>query len=239
MIKSINKALLICACITLTYAQAVGQDTTVHVVQDLESWTSARLNYKVNKKLDLKFSQNLRMQHNSSEFNNYFTELGIKYEPLKNLSLELETRYGVNAKKSGNFKYLRLFYAAKYKYKIERLELGARIAYQNVNTMSVSAFDFAIAEYNWRYQFKAGYNIKGFKLDPEIAFEGFRKNTTANTPGFDKYRIRISTDYKKKDFKISPFYAFEHELNEEYPLNASIIGLNFTYNLKPKKNEKD
>ncbi|MFY0674014.1 MAG: DUF2490 domain-containing protein [Bacteroidia bacterium] len=236
IIKSMSIALVV---LLLSVGHSFSQDTTVHVVRDLESWTSARLNYKINKKFGIRFSQNLRLQQNSMQFNNYFSELAFKYEPFKNLTLELETRYGVNAKNSGNVNYLRLFYAAKYEYSLDRLDFSARAAYQNVNTMSVSAFDFAEARYNWRYQLKSSYNIKNWKLDPELSFEGFRKNTTASNPGFDKYRIRLTTDYNFNDLKISPFYAFERELNEEYPLNASIIGLNLTYNLKRKKNEKD
>lgn len=224
-------------CFT-SFIKLNAQDTTVHVVRDLESWTSARFLYKVNKKLKLKLSENLRLDHNSSQFNNWFTEFGVAYEPIKNLTLEFETRYGVNAKKSGNSNYMRFFYALSYEKEIGRLNLSGRAAYQNRNTLGSSVFDFAIAEYNWRYQLKADYNIKDWKLDPELSFEGFRENTI-DEPGFDKYRIKLSTDYNFSKAKLTPFVAFERELNEEYPLNATIIGLNFTYALKRKKNEKE
>ena len=184
-------------------------------------------------------SENLRLDHNSSQFNNWFTELGIAYEPIKNLTVEFETRIGVNAKKNSNENYMRFFYALNYEKEFGRLGLSGRAAYQNKNTLGATLFNFVVADYNWRYQLKADYNIKNWKLDPSLSFEGFRENTISTTPGFDKYRIKLATDYSFDKAKLSPFVAFERELNEEYPLNATIIGLNFKYTLKKKKNDKE
>lgn len=224
-------------CVTLVTVSlgAMAQDTTVHVVQDLESWTSARFQYKFNKKLKVRISENLRLEHNSSQLNQLFTEGSIEYKLLKPISLEVESRYGFKKKNSGNERFFRMFYAANYATDFDRFEVKGRLAFQKKNILPTAGFSTVESNTHLRYRVGLGYNIKGWKMDPFLSYELFRE-TGVDNPIFNKYRLKLSTNYSlKKAGKVAGFVTFERELQEEYPLNATIIGLNYTFSMKPKK----
>lgn len=238
MVVQSGKTLLACCLMVFGLGfSARAQDTVVHVVQDLESWTSARFRYKVSKKLDLRLSQNLRLGHNSSQIDQHFTELTGNYRVIKPLTLAIEGRYGFKSKESETEKFFRMFYSLNASRKIGRWAFGGRLAFQSRNELSGSDIDDDPTR-NFRYRAELGYNIKNWKLDPEVSFELFRR-TGVEEPEFHKYRFKISTGYSlKKAGKLRFFYAFEEELKDNYPKATSILGVNYTFTAK-KKASKD
>ena len=232
---------LICTLVVILFMllQLNAQDTTVHVVQDLESWTAARFEYKLNKKLKFNIGYNLRLEHNSSQLNQHFTEFSANYKLHDFVSLNGELRYGLKLKNSGQTEqYMTFFYASKFQYDFNRFEINARIAYQNRNVLGSGITDLTEPQYVLRYRIGLDYNIKGWKLDPKFSYELFR-DTRITDPQFYKYRLRLGTEYSlKKAGEIDLFLAHERELNASYPLNATIIGATYTFSTKRKKKEQ-
>lgn len=218
-------------------ALAFSQSTKTYVIRDVESWTGIAIKYDYSKKLTLGLSENMRLEHNSGQLQQHFTEMSVKYEWLKNWFLVPELRLGFrNSDETSQF-YNRVFLSSNYKLKMDRITVNPRIAYQR---RSVSAADSAIANdigISYRYRLGFGYNVKNWKLDPELSFELFRNATAKNGPEFSKYRLKLSTDIEiSKKWELGVFYAFEHELNASYPLNLSIVGVKL--NFSTKKNKK-
>lgn len=237
-----KRIILINACIFLLSTLALAQET--RVVQDFESWTTTALKLKVNKKLDLTASANLRLMQNSSVTQQYFAEVGLRYELIDNLKLGIEGRFGQRAwdyddLRMGNLR--RIFFSAQYRIKLNRLSIVPRFAYQN-RTLSLNEIDFVGLDNDahLRTRIELGYNIPNWKLDPELSFELFRHQTANDGPEFSKFRIRLGTDFdihKKGTLKV--FVAYEDELNENYPLQSTIVGVKYSFSAKLKKKKDD
>lgn len=235
---------IISICLLLLTTLCKAQTETVHVVQDFETWTTAGLKYKLNKKLDVSISASLRMMHNSSVVQQYFTELGLSYELVNNLTLGVEGRLGQRAwdyddLRLGNQR--RIFLSGQYKLKLNRLKIEPRLAYQNKTlNLNTEGFIGLDNDVHLRTKLELGYNIKNWKYDPEVSFELFRHQNAKDGPEFSKFRLRLGTDFnlhKKGSLKV--FVAYENELNEEYPLQSTIVGVKYSFSAKLKTRKGD
>ena len=69
------------------------QTGTYYTIRDFQTWSSATLAYKLNKKVKLGISQELRLENNTSEVDKYFTEGFFTYKIAKPLKLGAELRF--------------------------------------------------------------------------------------------------------------------------------------------------
>ena len=67
-IKLLLTTIILCSGITSLFAQS----GTYYTIQDLETWTSTQVKYKVNKKLDFAFEEQLRLKDNARNIDQYF-----------------------------------------------------------------------------------------------------------------------------------------------------------------------
>jgi len=104
MFKS-NFYLVICVVAFLLQkpSASFSQSDYIIVTQDLEAWTSARLKYKVNKKITLGLSQGVRLNTNASITDQILTEFGFKYAFNKHLYFGTDLRYIADKNNSGEF----------------------------------------------------------------------------------------------------------------------------------------
>ena len=206
---------------------------------DLSLWSSIGINYSPTKKLDFELEQQLRLKENISETDKYFTQLSAEYEVFKNLKLGGGVRYIKENDNEGAVQgyenHFRFHLDASYKQSLNNFDIKYRVRYQNENELGVSNEEGDYANQHIRFKTSIGYNIKKWKLDPEISAEIFNHFEKGDENGYDKYRLSIGTDYKfKKLGKIGIFYMFEKELNESIPETTNIIGLNYSYTIKNK-----
>ena len=211
---------------------------TTHVIQDLETWTSAGLNYKFNKKLSFSLSEQLRLKNNSSTVDVYFTQLETEYKVAKGLSLGLGLRYirenDDEGKVQGYENHLRWNADLGYKHKIDRFTMRYRVRYQSKDELGVTT---DLVKNVVRFKLGTGYNIKNWKFDPTASAEIF--NGLTDDEGLYKLRFTLGTKYETKnagDFGL--FLRTENQLQGEYPKRTNIIGLKYEYTLKRKQNEK-
>ncbi len=147
-------------------------------------------------------------------------------------------RYIRNNDTNGNIQGYENFFRynidLSYRHKLDRLGLKYRVRYQNRNEIGLSSSEGDIARQRFRFKTTFDYNIRNWKLDPELSgelFNGFRKNGTEN--GFDKYRISLGTSYKvKKIGRFSLFYRLEKEFNVTNPETLNILSFKYTYTIK-------
>lgn len=227
------------------FSQAYSQDSTV--VRDFETWNGITLSKSfLDKKLDLKLTEEFRFSDNSLSLNNFFTEFQAEYEFIKNFEFGLGYRFIRDQKKNGSVSENRFYTNLNYKHSFDRFTLYYRFQFQNQKEMS----DAADAVNKMRLRFKVKYNIKNWKFDPYFGAESFYSMETNRieyitgiyevnkVSGFEKMRYTIGTDYEfNKHFALGAFYRLESEM-ASYPMfygspgRYHIVGVNLGIKLK-------
>ena len=236
--KHFKSFLLLAAAYVLAAPVASAQNGTYHTVRDLESWTSAKLKYKFSKKLDFGIEEQLRLKDDARTVDQYFTEITADYDITKHIGIGLGGRYIKQndnvGKIQGYESHFRWNVDLAYKHKVERFALKYRIRYQNKDELQISEAQGDTAKRTVRLKVSADYNIKNWKLDPEVAAEVF--NRLNNSEGLYRMRFTVGTTYKfKKAGELGAFYRIEKELQGDYPKTTNIIGVQYQYTLKRKK----
>lgn len=206
------------------------------VIRDLESWTSATFQLKLNKKMSFELSPQLRLEKNSSQIERVLSDFGFEYRLNKNFEFGVGYRLYSENKKKGYQLGHRYNLDAKYNFGFSRFDGSVRLRYQ-------SGTELGSTENIWgndlRLKTKLGYNIKKWKLDPDISAELFHTVGEKGNNRLNKMRITLGSSYKfNKEHSISFFYGLERELNETYPKATYLIGIGYKYTLKPAKDEK-
>lgn len=227
--RKIQMALVLCLTLA-NYASAQNEN-------DLESWTSIGLKYKINKKWGLELQEQFRLKENISVTDQYFTQLDGSYKLNKNISFGAGLRYIKSNDNTGKIqgyeKHFRYHFDVVLKHKINSFTLKHRLRYQNKNELNVSEADGDYAKKNLRFKSSISYNFKDWKLDPKFSAEIFNRSEEGGDSGFSKYRLTLGTSYKMKSAgEIGLYYRMEKELNESFPKTTNIIGLKYIYTLK-------
>ncbi len=214
------------------------QTGTYYTIRDFQTWSSATLAYKLNKKVKLGISQELRLENNTSEVDKYFTEGFFTYKIAKPLKLGAELRFirsnDNEGKVQGYENHLRHALNAQFSHKVNRFEFKYRFQYQSSKEMGQTASINNDPTKKLRLKVGGAYNIKKWKIDPVLSGEIFR--TIGTNGAFSKIRGTIGTSYEtKKAGELSFFFRMEKELNKSYPQLTNVIGFNYQYTLKRKK----
>tara|TARA_R110002050_G_scaffold300786_1_gene472698 strand:+ start:36344 stop:37060 length:717 start_codon:yes stop_codon:yes gene_type:complete len=236
--RTILKIIGLFVAFTVLLKVTVAQSGEYIEVRDFETWTSAKVKFKPNKKLTFGLQGQLRLDKNSSELKGFFTELTGGYQLFKGMEIGAGLRY-INKNDNagavqGNEHYFRYHLDASYKHKVDRFTIKYRFRYQNKNEIGVSAGEGDVNLQYFRLKASVTYNIKNWKLDPVLSgeiFNKYEKNGYSN--GFSDYRLTIGTNYKTKNYgKIGVFYRLENEISSYYPKTTHILRIKYTYTLK-------
>jgi hypothetical protein len=217
---------------------AFAQDGQYIEVRDFETWTSAKLKLKPNKKLTFGIQGQFRLDNNSTELKGFFTELTGGYKLFKGMEIGLGLRYlnknDNEGATQGSEHYFRYHLDATYKHKVERFALKYRFRYQNRNEIGLSKEEGDVNTQYFRLKASVTYNIKDWKLDPVLSGEIFNKYVkNGYSNGFSDYRLTIGTNYKIKNYgKIGVFYRLENEISSFYPKTTHILRIKYTYTIK-------
>jgi hypothetical protein len=235
-----QKIALIAVCLWLQNV-AMAQDGEYIEVRDLETWTSAKLKFKADKKWTLGLEGQMRLDKNSLELKSIFGEFTTQYKINKNFRLIGGMRYTNSNDNSGNVQgfdhYIRYNADAVFKHDIERFDFQYRLRYTNKNEIGLSSEEGDVAVQYLRLKAEVAYNIRKWKLDPEIAGEIFRKQVkNGQSNGFNNVRFTTGTSYKIKGYgNIGLYYRMERELTSYYPKTTNLVLLKYSYTIKNKK----
>ncbi len=219
--KSIQLIFILFFTSTTIFAQQ--GDPSPYAQKDFQLWLEAGLNYKINKKLDLKFEAAYRRDNNIADINETYIQLQIQTDLLDFLDFSGGYRF------SGWYeKYLvhRIFAFAKFKVDAARLRMYYRIRY-DYNFSS----ELGPLPTHFRNKIKIRYRTRKFPLDPFIAYELFlRTNHWDNR--LSQQRMDIGLQYsisKKQSLKV--YYRFQQRLNTVSPDQNYILGLTYSFDL--------
>jgi hypothetical protein len=187
--KNSTKIICICTFITLLFFASI-KNQAQEVETDFQTRTSLNLSYKPIKKLQLKFTPELRFDENFS-LDKYVFEGGAEYKILKFLELGATYRFGINPRENKDTEYAnRYSFSATAKKEFNRFEPAFRLSYTNDADDEVSNEEFL------RYKASLDYNIRKSKITPFIGIEAFQRLSDA-----DLYKIRYSAGADYKLFK--------------------------------------
>lgn len=216
---------------------ATAQDGTNVVTSDFESWISAGIRLKVHKKWTFELSEQIRFNKNSTQVDQYFTNLAIGYEPFKFVEFGGAFRFSQYNEGDGSYSpHYRINADVTFKHQIKRFSFDYRLRYQFRNELGVTSIEGDYLKHGFRLRAKAKYNIKKIPLEPSFAVEMFSEYEKYTLPVVDKLRFTAALAYDFKKYgKVKLFYNLEQELFTAYPKTVGIIGLGYVYTIKIKK----
>ncbi len=232
--------------LVLMMVSGSSQDYNYPNNQDFESWSAGKIRYILSEKWRVDFGGQFRMKDNSSTFDRVFTQVEGKYLINNQHSLTIGTRYLLlndNVGYSELENHIRFHF--DYNFKIDmntqdQFSNKYRIRYQLRNELGRTKDEGDYMSNDIRVKWTGRYNIKSWKLDPEIFFESFHHIQTGSLNGFTKYRMGIGTSYKfNKNQRISFCYIKEKERSYWNPKKTRIIRLSYLHTLRTNDAKKD
>jgi hypothetical protein len=241
MKNDLKRSILFTVVLAFLVTPIVAQTGTSYTVRDFESWNSATLEFKPNKKWELSFEEQLRLKDNAGAVDQFFSEFNVTRKLPKDFSIGYGLRYirenDDKGKVQGYENHLRWNADLAYKHKIDRFTMKYRLSYQSKNELGISEAEGDILAKTIRLKIGADYNIRKWKLDPEFSSEIFRD--LGSFGDFSKFRLTLGTNYKFKNAgELGVFYRMEKQLNVVYPKTTNILGFQYKFTIKKKKNEK-
>lgn len=215
--RTILKPFIVCALFLATQI-AYGQRPA-----DFELWTGGEVGLKLNKKLGLSLSEQVRFNDTISSIKKTFTELGLKYKVGKNFSFK--GNYRLTIPPNENILH-RLALDANYQWKKKDtpLSFSYRLRFQH---------QFGKTRTYVRNKVKLGYNLSKL-VDPFVAYELFFRFNRKNE--FRISRLTAGLDWRvTKKFEITTYYRLQDDIFIKSPQRQHIFGLILSYKLKPNK----
>ena len=191
--------------------------------EDFQLWSSASINYNVNKKLEFKLTESLRLRENVSLISRQFSQLRSTYKINKSFRLNAGYRFlrTISIEKQTNLRHRFYFDIIKRK-KIKRIRVFSRLRSQYQTGINYNKF-------YTRGKLGALYNIRKTPFDPEFSSEIYFDNKKKQIDKL-RYTLALSFPFNKK-IKSNIFYRIQTEKNIVNPNTFYILGLGLEYNL--------
>jgi len=182
--------------------------------------TEVKLSYNPLDKVQISFAPEIRWGQQTT-VDRFHVETGVKYKPIKLISLAAYYRYISNPRAGETTEILhRYAFDAVFKKDIQRFKPSIRLRYTNY-TEENSTSDFL------RLKAKVKYNIRDCKLSPFASAEGFRDLTEAE---YYKVRYAIGGEYKiNKKHSINAAYKLDYYLQEYTNKHIFQLGYKFSF----------
>ena len=131
--------------------------------EDFQLWSSASINYSVNKKLEFKLTESLRLRENVSLISRQFSQLRSTYKINKSFRLNAGYRFlrTISIEKQTNLRHRFYFDIIKRK-KIKRIRVFSRLRSQYQTGINYN-------EFYTRVKLGALYNIRKTPIDQDYS----------------------------------------------------------------------
>ncbi len=197
-------------------------------VRDFEGWAGVKVRKKLGDNFTLSLEEHLRMEHNASRLDEFFTEFNAAYDLLPDVNIALGIRGLRHMTDSGDLESrFRFHLESEYSRKLSNTDLSFRLRYQ-------SRFDLDEDKLLNVLRFKTGvrWNPKNFSIDPFSSLEGFFKLPGRTSTGYPGIRLAIGGIWKiNKTHHLRFFYHLEWNNEEYYPLWINRLGLRYDLRL--------
>ena len=199
-------------------------------IDDTRLWTSISLKHKFTRKLSASVTQQLRIDHDVSEIDQLFSEVGIEYELKKNFKVSMNYRF-VN-KNSVTFfsKSHRIYADLSYKFKPKRVSFTLRERIQEEYTSMYSSELGKIPEWLLRSKLAISYDTEK-RYKPYMSLEMYYliDNAKESGEGINRLRYGAGVEYVfNRIHALDIGVIFQSDLIEEKNNFVYAIGYTFT-----------
>jgi predicted porin len=217
--KSILLLLMLC-----TGAISFSQD-------DFGIWYGITGEVKLVKNLELDLTGNVRTFNKASKIDQAFLEAGVTYKFNKYLAAGTSYRFTEFLENNGAYYPRHKWFAdLKGKLPLGRIELSARLRFQERFKTYFKDEQDKIADKHGRFRFKALYNIPSFPVNPYIASEIFFPLFTQTARGIDKDRFMVGLQYNiSKKHSLELEYMFQRDFLPHIS-DINIVSINYDFN---------
>lgn len=205
--------------------------------QDANLWVSGGFGADITDKISLSYEMQSRIYKNVTALDSYINEIGVSYEPLKNLEVSGDYRYSRKNQESHYEGVHRIALNLAYDYKIDGagLRIKARVRYQ-VPFNYLGVINDAIYPDNrnvMRFKLSAKYtptNLK--KVQPFASYEFYKALSPKNIYNpIDSYRITFGVSFNlPKRHSLDLYYLLEKEYRSVPHVNH-IYGIQYGYEI--------
>ncbi len=202
------------------------------VVKDLHLWTGVKIEKTFAKDWTISLEEEIRLKHNISGINNYFTEVGLRYRINKNFALGGDFRYTRDKKRDNTYESLsRYNFDLRYKGKLDFLTIYYRLRYQK-EVEGMKLFDLN-APYVKHFRNRITIRLNSLKqIEPYVSAEIFQVFTPYLSPQFEYYRVVGGIRYEPGSFgEFKVAWGFNRELVSPEPAMIYMFKINYTYEL--------
>lgn len=187
-------------------------------------WFGGDFSLDISKKLSISFEEQMRFEEGNKDYNQSFTELGLKYKFSKILYIAPSLRYSVRPE-DDNRRRISLDLGAKLKKKKSPLSFGLRVRYQNTTEEnSTKVFSYLRHKAEIEYEFFSDWSTY---FGTEYFFRFDRRNDWRGR----RFTMGISYQIKKR-MKLDLFYRMDEDINIIDPERSYIIGFGFSNDIK-------
>ena len=203
---------------------------------DFSTWTRTGIQADLGSKIELEGTEGLRLNNNSSQLDEIYTELSLGYSPWKFLELGGNYRFIHNRKADGSSENLNRFdIDLKLKSEIKRFGFEYRFRWENYPTFANENPDH---EFFLRHKLGGKYDIRKCKITPYFSAELFHKFRDSKPDELRKLRYSAGASYKlNKYHRFMLLLRYQNEINVNEPDKNFILNLRYKYYIgRNKKN---
>jgi hypothetical protein len=215
-------------------------------INDAELWTGIGIKADIAKHWGLSYETQTRFYKNASTLRQYYNEISLEYEFLKNTEVQIDYRY--SRKEDGGYftPENRLCLNLSYSKDLGKLplELSSRIRYQHAFDRLTVINETIYPDIKQSFRLKFDLEYEEFKrIRPSIGYEYFKNIHPAGTGGFlDGYRAYLNVNFDLPDrHEFDVKYIFEREYRTTVQ-NIHIYLVQYSYTLNDdwfKRKKKD
>ncbi len=206
------------------------------VYADAGSWNTFSINYYLNKKFIVLFTEEARFRENYSRLNLFYTNIGLEYKANKYFKTSLVYRWIDKYQDENTFSFRhRLMWDMTGKYFIKKFTLAYRHRLQVENRNVQSSESGKVPEWYSRHKIDISYEITKkitpyFSVETRYQFHDPRNFESDKTWHRVRFQGGIDYEYNKKN-KFGVYYLIQTEFNVSAPENIFITGLEYSLTL--------
>ncbi|WP_163717865.1 DUF2490 domain-containing protein [Mangrovibacterium lignilyticum] len=208
--------------------------------KDFGAWFGFELEKEL-KDWAFSLAEEVRSVNNLNDLHGLYTTLGVDYKLSKRFKIgtsyqfiyfndteydDFQPRHRLNLFATGNVKWNHFKFSLR-----ERLQTTFKDESERDYKMN--------PKIRWRSRFELEYNIPKSKFTPAFSVETYYQLNNPDGNKFDQIRYKLSGSYKlNKRNELSLYGQLYHEINVKNPVDLSVVGVEYKFKLKDKKNKE-
>lgn len=198
-------------------------------------WGEAEIGYKLNSKIKLTLSEEIRLRENLSKIDRSETTLGASYKFNKYLKAGGGYAFIKYNHPNGYWENRQRFYAeVEGEYKINRVTMSLREKVQSTYREGVlETATRANPKLYLKSRLSASYSVKHSGFDLYISAEFYNTLNDPQQNELTKIRYTFGTKYKiNKKNSLNLFYRYVSEKSDDDVEGSNIIGIGYIFEIK-------